>query len=207
MTNLYHFYHIYADGQWEEPVNEHLTAMKEHGLAEALTGFYLGIVGTDDNRELVKEHIAEQGLPVLVRTEAPIGWEQVTLEALRRHMVVNDGNVFYAHTKSAHDPADINIQWRKSMCYHNVVRWQEAVSQLETHDAVGCHWVNDAMFGGNYWWATGRHIRTLPPLGYANRWQAEIWIGQREKIPGLDEMKIHDLSPGWPHPSIFTTSW
>ena len=28
---LHHFYHVYADGQWMEPVSQHLRALKEKG--------------------------------------------------------------------------------------------------------------------------------------------------------------------------------
>ena len=204
MTDLYHFYHVYADGEWQPALDEHFTALKEHGLADALKGFYLGVVGSDENVQNVIDYAHTLGVPFHVRADAPLGWEQVTLEALKRHMTVNDGYVLYAHTKGAHDPAEINLAWRSSMCYWNVVKWADAVPYLADHDAVGCHWVNDAMFGGNYWWATGRYIRTLKPLSYGDRWQAELWIGQKA---GVEPIKVHDLRPGWPGMGRFTTSW
>jgi len=205
--DLYHFYHVFADGEWEEAADEHFTALKEHGLYENLKGFYLGVVGKDENREAVKKKTLDYGFNAYIRAEAPLAWEQLTLEALRRHCTVNDGNILYAHTKSAFNHVDINIGWRSSMCYYNVVKWREAIQHLEDVDTVGCHWVNDAMWGGNYWWATARHIRTLKPLEYQDRWRAELWIGQREDIPGLEKVKIYDMNPGWPDPKLFTTSW
>lgn len=201
MTDLYHFYHVYADGEWEEPVNEHYTALIQHGLADNLKGFYLGIVGSDENRQDVKALTESYGLDYYVRAESPHAWEQLTLEALRRHCTVNDGNVLYAHSKSAANHTPINIGWRSSMCYYNVVKWEDALAHLEAADTVGCHWVNDAMWGGNYWWATARHIRRLPPLKHQNRWQAEEWIGS------VENPTIYDMNPGWPHPKLFTTSW
>ena len=36
MTSLYHFYHVYADGKWEAAADEHITALQQHGLADAL---------------------------------------------------------------------------------------------------------------------------------------------------------------------------
>lgn len=203
MTSLYHFYHVYAEGDWEEAANEHYTAIKEHGLGSRLEGIYLGIVGTDANREAVKKLTKSYDLDCQthVRAEAPHAWEQLTLEALRRHCAVNDGNVLYAHTKSAANHTPINIGWRSSMCYYNVVKWEEAIQHLETADTVGCHWVNDAIWGGNYWWATARYIRRLPPLKHQNRYQAEEWIGS------IANPLIYDMNPGWPDPKLFTTSW
>jgi hypothetical protein len=54
LTSLYHFYHVYADGKWEEAADEHITALQQHGLADALDGMYLGIVGNETNRSNVK---------------------------------------------------------------------------------------------------------------------------------------------------------
>jgi len=207
LTSLYHFYHVYADGKWEAAADEHITALQQHGLADALDGMYLGIVGNETNRSNVKTYFTDRGVNYYTRVDAPLGWEQVTLDSLQRHMIVNDGYVLYAHTKGSYNDTPINIGWRSSMCYHNVVRWEEAISHLDNVDTVGCHWVNGNIWGGNYWWATGRHIRTLKPLQYSDRWKAELWIGQREEIEGLDKIKIHDLNPGWPDPQLFTTSW
>jgi hypothetical protein len=47
------------------------------------------------------------------------------------------------------------------------------------------------MFGGNFWWANANYLRTLPPLRYKDRFDAETWIG-------LGNPLVHDLLPGWP---------
>lgn len=201
-----HFYHVYADGKWQEPLDEHCTALKDHGLYENLRGFYLGIVGTDDNAAAVIDRVNNHhGLSADVKVQQPIGWEQVTMEALKHHCITNDGCVFYAHTKSSYNYNEFNSAWRTSMCYWNVVRWREAYEALETHDIAGAHWLNNEMFGGTYWWARNTHIRKLRPLGYGSRFEAELWIGQR--AAELEPLKVKDLNPGWPDWGVFTTSW
>jgi len=204
--NLYHFYHVYADGEWIEAVDEHCEALKEHGLAENLDKFYLGVVGTDDNRTTAISRITmHHNLNAEVIVEAPIQWEQITLEPLRRFSTTNDGYLLYAHTKGSYNHTPINIGWRSSMCYYNVVKWKDAVEKLdEGYRAVGCHWVNDAIFGGNYWWANTSYLKCLPTLAVDNRWRAEEWIGMKITDP---EKEKFDMNPGWPAPELFTTSW
>jgi len=204
--NLYHFYHVYADGEWTEAVDEHCTALKEHGLADNLEKFYLGVVGTDENRTTAISRITmHHNMNAEVIIEAPIQWEQITLEPMRRFSCTNDGYVLYAHTKGAYNHTPINIGWRSSMCYYNVVKWKEAVEKLdEGYRAVGCHWVNDAIFGGNYWWANTSYLKLLPTCPTDNRWRAEEWIGMAVSD---SEKEVFDLNPGWPAIELFTTSW
>ena len=204
--NLYHFYHVYADGEWTEAVDEHCAALKEHGLADNLDKFYIGVVGADENRTTAISRITmHHNLNAEVIVEAPIQWEQLTLEPVRRFSTTNDGYLLYAHTKGAYNQTPINIGWRSSMCYYNVVKWRDAVEKLdEGYRIVGCHWVNDAIFGGNYWWANTSYLKCLPTLAVDNRWRAEEWIGMKITDP---EKEKFDMNPGWPAPELFTTSW
>ena len=201
---IQHFYHIYADGQWREPVAEHLQALKESGLEDNLNGFHVGIVGSGDNRVQVIEELDRNGLPYSICAEAEDGWEQVTMNRLRQYVdTMHSGWVFYAHTKGAANPTPINIAWRKSMTYHNIIRWKE---QVQPHlgdtdvDTIGCHWCNDAFWGGTYWWARVTYLQGLQSPLMDSRYRAEEWIGSGNP-------RIIDLNPGWPGFERFTTSW
>lgn len=205
---LDHFYHVYTVGQWTEPATEHAKALVDSGLGGTLRGFFLGVVGPngDEVTELFRDH----GLDPYLRSRHAEGWEHVTLDAVKRHAAVNDGYLLYAHTKSAHDQQDINLGWRKDMCFQNVMRWRECVGKLdEGFDIVGAHYIDDRpkhdgmghrFFGGNYWWANSRHLRRLPELVYASRWCAEFWIGEADHT-------FHDMNPGHPAERKFVTSW
>lgn len=197
---IHHFYHAYADGSWREPLTEHLTALREHGLMDSLATFQVGVVGGEASRREVISLLDD----ATIIAEADEGWEQVTLFKLRDFARDNDGVYFYAHTKSAANPTDINIGWRKSMTYYNVVRWQDALSHLAEHDAVGCHWLgrfDNPIFGGNYWWANARHIRSLPEPKMISRYHAETWVGLSPS------MTVYDMNVGWPAHHLFRTEW
>ena len=201
--SIYHFYHIYADGAWEIPVEEHIGALKFSKLEYYLNEFNIGIVGNIDDRNKVIEKLKTYGIEFTVIAEEDNGWEQVTMNKMYELIKNKNGWVFYAHTKGSHDPSPINIAWRKSMTYYNIVKWQEKV---EPHlgnidiDTIGCHWCNNKFWGGTYWWARIDYLKSLSLPLMNDRWDAESWIGSGGP-------RILDLNPGWPAFERFVTSW
>lgn len=199
-----HYYHVYADGQWEDAATEHLEALATIDVPMHVT---VGVVGSPANRATVDA--AFYGVDVAQWVEADTGWEQVTLAALQSELTSSHNTaVLYAHTKGASDGSQINVEWRRSMTRHVVAGWRDCLQHLASVDAVGCHWltsqkwpqhVTTPFFGGNFWWATPDYLRTLPPLAYTSRWHAEQWIG-------LANPTVHDLLPGWPSLNLFATN-
>ena len=178
---LAHFYHVYADGDWQSPVTEHLHALTVSGLLERLNDFFVGIVGTPENRQLVRE-----ALPAMVIAEADQGWEQVTLQELHKYSHKHKAQVLYAHTKGAYQVDELRSAWRVSMTHDTVTRWRECVQELEMVQVAGPFWMKSSssehnehghFFGGNFWWAQSEYLAALPALKNDNRFQAEGWIG------------------------------
>ena len=196
MVELTHFFHVYVDGNYRRAVKEHLRAMQNSGLNDALTSRKVGIVGTPPRREEAKRMLAD----FEIVAEADSGWEQVTLEKLREFAHENVGAIFYAHTKGATNTSHVAQPWRISMTHDTVTRWRECVEALETCDAAGPHWITSTQseharhkffFGGNFWWATTDYLRRLPKLENEHRFQAEGWIG-------LADPKVKNMRPGEP---------
>lgn len=195
------YHHVYAAGAWEVPLAEHIAALRE---AEFKGQFRVGIVGP---HQPVIDYLASTGFPFQVCAHADKGWEQVTLEALRSELGNHDGPVLYTHTKGASDPTGFNDLWRRSMTSVVVKGWRGCVAALDAgYDAVGGHWLEHGKaeqpvgdrpyFGGNFWWATTAYLRTLLPVSYETRYDAEEWVGQGKP-------KVLDLSPGWPGTGTF----
>ena len=192
---LAHFYHVYADGDWQLPVSEHLNALTLSGLLEELDDLFLGIVGTPENRELVR-----QAFPAVVVAESDKGWEQVTLQKLHNYSQKHKSKVFYAHTKGAYQSDDLRRLWRAAMTHDTVTRWRECVDALEEVQVAGPYWIRSdlsehvehkSFFGGNFWWACTSYLRQLPQLSVEHRWQAEGWIG-------LAEPSVRIMRKGFP---------
>ena len=178
---LSHFYHVYANGDWEIPATEHFEELGVSGLLDELDRIYLGVVGSRENRRKVK-----RALRHYVTVEADEGWEQVTLNKLRDFCQTDDGAVLYAHTKGAWSQTELAGVWRVSMTHDVVTRWRECVQAINSVQATGPHWLRSDMpehsehghfFAGNFWWARSDYIRTLAPVSVSNRYQAEGWIG------------------------------
>lgn len=201
---LHHFYHIYADGEWLEPVTDHIIALRRRKFEEQLKTIRIGLVGKQHNRDAVKALLDSEGLKYIVVDEQEEGWEQVTLEHVYAFSKENDGIVIYSHSKGAANPSQINTSWRRSMEYHNFVFWEKPYwALLNGMYLAGCHWLTvspntedeNQFYGGTYWWARCDALRLNEPLGYLNRYFAEHWIGQlRRVLPLKVNETILDMS-------------
>jgi hypothetical protein len=204
---LAHFYHVWADGAWQDPLAEHLAALKASGLGAALDYKAAGIVGRPANCQAA---IAELGGWQIAATAAA-GHEEVTLRKLHAFAAL-DGKAFYAHTKGAADPSRRNILWRRRMTYYCAGKWEQAVAALDEHDCAGPHWLTAerywgcpvppwrCWFGGNFWWANLSFLRRLAPLADGDRWEAERWIGASGPVDA------HNMLPVLPDDGLETMS-
>jgi hypothetical protein len=209
---IYHFYHSYADGENSVlAFKEHLDNLISSNLSKHLEKFYVGIIGSDANRETIKELFfsAASEIPLEIVVESTDGFEQVTLEKMHEHAKSQHGYYFYAHSKSAANASSFNECWMYTMEYYNLVNWTEVVQHLKSNDAAGCYWLThegypdlihwyhtnhdtNSFFAGNYWWTTSEVIRELPLPDKSNRYMAEQWIGKKQNL------KVYDLHPGLP---------
>lgn len=200
---IHHFYHIYADGNWVEPVTDHVRALTQYGLYDALTSLNVGFVGSESNILMAQEYLQVRGLTFNVAATSPTGWEQVTLHPLYELCAQNpDCYVVYAHSKGAAFPTGITKRWRDGMTRANIVEWEKAVAALDSgHTTAGCHYyamnpdITNPFWGGNFWWARGELIKALGPCGNQHRHMAEGWIG--ELYQNTELFKPFDL---WPVP-------
>lgn len=208
---IYHFYHIWIGGLWQEIVTNHITYLKESKLIDRLDGFYIGLVGSETDRQTAKLYLDTKDIKYTVIAEADVGYEQVTINALYEFSRDHEGYVLYAHNKASWNKYYKGHMWRLSMSYYCIVKWRTAVNKLKDADIVGCHWmvpnmytthkVTSPYFGGNFWWARLSHLQTLGYCSDASRYDAESWIGTKHNI------KVVDLNPGVPDRAPFVINW
>lgn len=221
MADLHHFYHVYSKGSWKTPLQEHIDALKQSELIDNLKTFQVGLVGPGHTRDSVKKYLDSQSIEYSVCVEAEDGWEQETQDQLYDFSQNNDGYVLYAHTKTAVNLNPLHTSWRKSMTYHTVIIWKDAVRHLdEGFSAVGSHYLNtgnenvktvSGFFGGTFWWTHLNYIRNFPEKAdRTSRWGAEGWIGLlKPTVEQMgDEFKIYDYVPYHPgDQSKHVSSW
>jgi hypothetical protein len=178
---IYHFYHIWADGKWQSPLSDHISALKESGIIDILSSWNIGLVGNKKNRKEVKEFLKARKINYIICNEIDFGFEQETMDKI---LDINDQDalVLYAHTKGSYNDTEFEHEWRKSMTNDLVNHWAECLYHLQSHAAVGCHYTTleekgplctgevvrkeRGMFYGNFWWA---HLRYLKAIGKPDR--------------------------------------
>lgn len=206
---------------WQTPMKDHLRALKQSKLIDNLKTFQIGLVGPEDTRNEVRLFLDSQDVSYSICTEVDDGWEQETQDKIFEFAQDNDGYVLYAHTKNAVKINQLHVAWRLSMTYHNVIKWQDAVKNLdEGCSAVGCHYLwggngevetVSGFFAGTYWWTHLKYIRNFSQkASRKNRFGAEGWIGYLK--PAVEEMgdefKICDYVPYHPiDVARMTTFW
>lgn len=208
MPDIHHWLHIYAGGDWQVPVAEHLDALERSGLGAELASFSVGIVGPEHARREAYKAIWDAGWDARLISLADEGWEQVTLwpmwRAVQHHRNYADGLICYTHTKGAGNFDPINNAWRRDMEYHNVMEWRRIVEAFDGGAQVaGAHWICDpnsghaGMFGGNFWWVRADLLRQGGPPKTDYRHRAEEWLGDLGWITPLtvEAGTVFDLDP------------
>lgn len=183
---------------YEVVLEELLTSVRDCGLAHLLGGLGLAVLGDAGDRRRVRALAARYPPARVVHESDDLSeYEFPALAALQRHCASRDGAVLYFHTKGvSHGPTDQYVKhWRRLMIHHVIERHAECLAALRDHDCCGTNW-RDTHYSGNFWWATARHVRRLPPierlrrepgpLSTDPRWnvrlQCEFWIGM---APGI----------------------
>ncbi len=184
--NLAVFFHVYAAGNWREPLSEFIQALD--GTTPYPGPIRVGLVGTADERDEVERYLTTWRDYEVVAAEDE-GYEQLTLTEVARYARENDGAVLYAHTKGAARAYGIQRAWRRETTREVVAPWKANLEYLRTHDVLGSSWQYEwkGGFAANFWIARCDYLRTLP-LFERRRTSAETWIAKG--IP-----RIWDLAP------------
>jgi len=221
MSDLHHFYHVYSKGSWQDPLSEHVSALKQSELLNNLKTFQVGLVGPESTRNDVKKYLNSEGIKYTVCAEVEDGWEQETQDKIYDFAQNNEGYVLYAHTKNAVTINPLHIAWRKSMTYHTVIIWKDVIKHLdEGCCAVGSHYLEggnenvktvSGFFAGTFWWTHLKYVRNFPEKpDRSNRYGAEGWIGWlKPTVCAMGEQfQVYDYVPHHPgDQSKMITKW
>lgn len=211
-TKIHHFYHIWADGQWKVPLLEHISALKDSGINDALSSCNFGIVGNRENRKYVKEFLEKHSklynfssnhdgfnnshiknikisyLTYNICTEADFGFEQETMDKIL-DIKDEDALILYAHTKGSYNNTKFEHEWRRSMTNDLVQHWPECVYHLQSHSAVGCHYTNLTETGPI---CTGEVVRKERGFFHGNFWWCHLRylkaMGKPNRSPTIIKM-------------------
>ena len=193
--NVFVFYHITCLNNWKEIVQEQCTRIIFSGLYDIVTCIYSYAITID--REMVSEFLRQFGDKFVLQNTASTGDEWFTLQHIHS-LVDDDACVLYLHTKGVtrynttqytihNQTFMINelyqniVEWRDLMEYHLIKNYRECIKLLNDKtqhiDAVGVNYcTNPPHFSGNFWWAKGSYLKTLP----SHIPNTEAWVLQNK---------------------------
>jgi|LakMenEpi03Aug12_release.lakeMendotaPanAssembly.Ray.scaffolds.fasta_scaffold463218_2 hypothetical protein len=159
--------------------------IKTSGLDMAASEIHLSIVGVK------KMRISLPGNVFIHENSNLQTGEFVTLKLLESHaLLAPNGKFLYIHTKGITKYWNRPIRdWRKYMTFFMIQNFRRCIEILDTCDACGVDLVDEPVrhFSGNFWWARGDYINSLPRIEDISsdraefiltlRHNAEFWIG------------------------------
>ena len=200
---LAHFYHVYAAGDWKNIYDDHYACLETSGLLDALgKHFYVGLVGSFNQRQDAINYFATKPVSPVVVVEADDGWEQETIDALHVFSLscLKEFYISYAHTKGATSGNnEFNVGWRNAMLHKNIFEWRDVIKFLDCGShVVGCYWMTNfryelPFFGGNFWWIKSSVSKLLGYSSKESRFDAEHWVSRA--INFVPNAVITDLFP------------
>lgn len=195
--NATSFYHVFADGDWEEAAGEFAWALERSGFNGERCA---GLVGSAENRARARRVLAGW----TIKTEAERGHEQVTLRALHDWAKAADPDaaVLYVHTKGGLYSARSSRakHWRHAMMHETVMAWEQAAGHIPEFDAAGAGWQEppNNFFFGNFWWARAGYLAELAPVSDETRYHAEWWLGSGgPRVKDLCPNFVRKYDLGW----------
>lgn len=183
------YIHSAAIGKYQAVVNELMGGIITSGLYESCEKVVLMNCGIGN----LDRWWLQLGLKTkYVELESGLDdHEKHTIEILRQDAIKNPDTCYlYVHTKGVSVNSDnSNIdQWRRMMSYFMIYGWRSCLESLSYADTVGVDFRTEPVrhYSGNFWWAKGSYIATLPevtsiPLIFSERHKAEFWLCSNEK--------------------------
>jgi hypothetical protein len=186
MNQLHHFYHIYCDGNWKQTVNYHISTLITFGLYDSLTTFNVGLIGSEQNRNTVKDYLDSKNIEYIICVEKDKGWEQETLKELLNFSQSNTGYVYYAHSKNATNVWLFHEKIRILLEHFSTRKWKDCLQKLNNYSIVGCFYSNLPFDKGhyvyNYWWTKLDYIKDFDKPSLENRFYSSYWLNQLKEI-------------------------
>lgn len=194
------YYHIAAMNDWQSVVAEQDECLYASCLYDAVEYFHVNFAGAGDCEQLLTRK------PDVIERSNLSAFEFPALMALHRDAQPGD-KILYIHTKGVshvHPHRQGSDEWRRYMMWGCVEHWREMLDALDSNDMAGVQWTElngyyarkccaSHVWAGNFWWATGEHIRRLSiPRVTGNRWLAEGWPASRP----MKRFEFHNLTGG-----------
>ena len=188
---IYVYYHIALLNNWESIVREQCSRIIFSGLYERLERVKCYAIDPNGcNGEKCRSLLKRYGKKFILEGVSKEGDEWFTLKNLQ-YGLADDDRVLYIHSKgvtryntttytmNAREFEISNLyenisEWRDLMEFYLIKNYEKCLTILDNNfDTVGINYCNNPKhYSGNFWWATGKYLRTLSYETPAN----ENWV-------------------------------
>jgi hypothetical protein len=180
------YLHVAGMHHYREIVAELAGMIDASGLYDAAGSLSVVTVGQVD-----LSHLLGEKWTVANGSDSLDAWEFPTLRAIHQHAIERpEDKYLYLHTKgvSRADPRGraARDSWRRYMAWHVIRNWKTCVELLHQYDTVGTEIRRPPKhspmhYAGNFWWARGYWLRSLPSpephfVWKGERYAAETWL-------------------------------
>ncbi len=180
--------------------------MKSSGLEEAASEIYCGINGGKESEVFADAMLPTKSKKIYHGLQSRA--ENLTLVEMENWVKTHpQWHVLYFHCKGSTHPLGSDYgtfagNWRKRMMHYCVNNWRLCVKDLESYEAVGCHWLtgqghdhSQHYFAGNFYWVRSEFFSTIPSIFSRNRikesgiasmesrYEAEVILGNGPRLP------------------------
>ena len=203
------YFHVAIMNNWVGVFHELLYDMQHSGLLDHAETVSVCTSG-GELRCTEEAECKRLGITTFAGSEKLYGYEFPTLGRLQVKAKERPEAAFlYIHTKGVSQPLDAHrIAWRREMADFVINDWQTRILHLQTQVSSGPrvtpggaggqgeHVQAVGHYSGNFWWARGDYLATLPdPLEFFgrtnSRMAAESWIGQHGCFNGpMGKMQV-----------------
>lgn len=194
------FIHVCTLADWKEILNEQLLRLQTSGLYDRADEICMSILGKKNLKSFLNQY---PKIKIVSQTSDMTLYERSTLLYLWLYAQQNpDSYCLYFHTKGVKRNKSQNVRnWRHYMEYFVIDQWQTCLFELQDHDICGVNWQESPKphFSGNFWWAKGSYITTLPGKIGSDYYDTEMWIGScRPKMKCLHSSGINHYALPYP---------
>jgi hypothetical protein len=188
-------------------ITEQMAQLKASGLEDAATEIHVGINGGEES-ELFRELLPAKAQVTYHGLQSKS--ENLTCVMAENWVKTHPGwAVLYFHSKSATHAIGSSYgeyadNWRRRMMHHCVENWRQCVNDLETYEAVGCHWLtgqghdqSQHYFAGTFFFVRSEFWATIPSIytrqrikdsgigALESRYEAEVILGNGPRLPSI----------------------
>lgn len=187
MSKIIGYIHVCQMPGWERSFDILWKSITQSGLYDATEEIRVGILNST-GRVIPNERLVNDKINI-VYVGVCNEYERPTLLHMRKRAEYETCNYWYLHTKGLRhfgtDKERSVKNWIDIMLYWNITKWRGANKILENYDTYGCLCIelspNKYHYSGNFWWATSKHIQTLPDKIAKFYIAPENWILERIK--------------------------